>query len=156
MARNQSLAFRSASDDGTVKVAKLLLRSFNLFCAWLSVGLVILSPAGASSQVEGVDLAADLKSQIAPCWSPPTEASDISELVVDLHVLLNKDGSVASVQMLDETRAAASRNAHTRASVQAAMRALYKCQPYRLPPERYNLWREISPLRFDPRQMMEQ
>ena len=28
------------------------------------------------------------------------------------------------------------------------------CQPYKLPADRYNQWREIDPLHFDPRQML--
>ena len=51
---------------------------------------------------------------------------------------------------------AAAGNPYTRASSEAASRAIYQCQPYRLPAESYNQWREINPLRFDPRQMMGQ
>jgi hypothetical protein len=47
-------------------------------------------------------------------------------------------------------------NSYTRAASEAARRAIYQCQPYRLPADRYNQWREINPLRFDPRQMMGQ
>ena len=43
-----------------------------------------------------------------------------------------------------------------KADAEAASRAIYQCQPYRLPADRYNLWRQIKPLRFDPRQMMGQ
>ena len=34
--------------------------------------------------------------------------------------------------------------------------AIFKCQPYKLPADRYSQWSEINPLRFDPRQMMNQ
>ena len=54
------------------------------------------------------------------------------------------------------TAAQAAGNRYTRAAAEAASRAIYQCQPYRLPPDRYNQWREINPLRFDPRQMMNQ
>ena len=43
-----------------------------------------------------------------------------------------------------------------RAAAEAAMRAIYQCQPYRLPASRYGQWRDIDPLRFDPRDMMGQ
>ncbi|MEI9931780.1 MAG: hypothetical protein WDM89_14895 [Rhizomicrobium sp.] len=49
-----------------------------------------------------------------------------------------------------------SSNSYTRASASAAQRAIYTCQPYKLPSDRYSQWREISPFHFDPRQMMGQ
>jgi hypothetical protein len=102
------------------------------------------------------DLADALKSQIYRCWSPPTGAPDARDLVVDYDLSLNPDGTVGRLQMTPGTAAQAAGNGYTRAASEAASRAIYQCQPYRLPPDRYNLWREINPLRFDPRQMMGQ
>ncbi len=102
------------------------------------------------------DLADALKSQIYRCWSPPTGAPDARDLIVDYDLSLNLDGTVGRLQMTPGTVAAATGNGYTRAAAEAASRAVYQCQPYRLPPDRYNLWREINPLRFDPRQMMNQ
>ena len=101
------------------------------------------------------NIADALKSQIYRCWSPPTGAPDARDLVVDYALRLNPDGTVASLQLTPGTQMAAASNAYTRAAAEAASRAIYQCQPYRLPAERYNVWREINPLRFDPRQMME-
>jgi hypothetical protein len=102
------------------------------------------------------DIADALKSQIYRCWSPPTGAPDARDLIVDYDLSLNPDGTVGRLQMTPGTAAQAAGNGYTRAAAEAASRAIYQCQPYRLPPDRYNLWREINPLRFDPRQMMEQ
>ena len=102
------------------------------------------------------DLADALKSQMYRCWSPPTGAPDARDLVVDYDLSLNPDGTVGRLQMTPGTAAAAAGNAYTRAAAEAASRAIYQCQPYKLPPDRYALWREINPLRFDPRQMMGQ
>ena len=102
------------------------------------------------------DLADALKSQIFRCWSPPTGAPDARDLIVDYDLSLNPDGTVGRLQMTPGTIAAAAGNGYTRAAAEAASRAVYQCQPYRLPPDRYNLWRQINPLRFDPRQMMNQ
>jgi hypothetical protein len=102
------------------------------------------------------DLADALKSQIYRCWSPPTGAPDARDLVVDYDLSLNPDGTVGRLQMTPGTAAQAAGSGYTRAAAEAASRAIYQCQPYRLPPDRYNVWREINPLRFDPRQMMEQ
>ena len=43
-----------------------------------------------------------------------------------------------------------------RLTAEAASRAIYQCAPYNLPAKRYSEWREINPLRFDPREMMGQ
>jgi hypothetical protein len=102
------------------------------------------------------DLADALKSQIFRCWSPPTGAPDARDLIVDYDLSLNPDGTVGRLQMTPGTAAQAAGNGYTRAASEAASRAIYQCQPYRLPPDRYNMWREVNPLRFDPRQMMEQ
>jgi outer membrane biosynthesis protein TonB len=98
------------------------------------------------------DLADALKSQIYQCWSPPVGAPNAADLVVDFDLALNPDGTPASAT----SNALSSGNPYTRAAAEAARRAIFQCQPYRLPQDRYSQWREINPLRFDPRQMMNQ
>ena len=103
------------------------------------------------------DLADALKSQIYRCWNPPVGAPNANDLVVDFHLALNPDGTVSGRPQLSTGSAmAANGNAYTRAAAEAAMRAIYQCQPYRLPASRYGQWRDIDPLRFDPRDMMGQ
>jgi outer membrane biosynthesis protein TonB len=103
------------------------------------------------------DLQDSLRSQIAPCWSPPVGAPHASELVVDFDLLLNPDGSVAQPpQLTASSQAAAAGDPYTRAAADAARRAIYECAPYKLPADRYSQWREIDPFHFDPRQMMGQ
>jgi hypothetical protein len=101
------------------------------------------------------NIAGALKSQIYRCWSPPMGAPDARDLVVAYALRLNQDGTVATLQLTPGTQVMAASNAYTRAAAEAASRAIYQCQPYRLPADRYNVWREINPLRFDPRQMMQ-
>jgi hypothetical protein len=113
-------------------------------------------PGVGNGSLMTADLADALRSQIYRCWSPPTGAPNAQDLIVDFNVALNPDGTVGRVQMTPGTAAAAAGNSYTRAASEAASRAIYQCQPYRLPPDRYALWREINPLRFDPRQMMGQ
>jgi type IV secretory pathway VirB10-like protein len=113
-------------------------------------------PGVGSGNLMTADLADALRSQMRRCWSPPTGAPNATDLIVDFDVALNPDGTVGRVQLTPGAAAAAATNGYTRAASEAASRAIYQCQPYRLPPDRYNLWREINPLRFDPRQMMGQ
>lgn len=102
------------------------------------------------------DLADALKSQIYRCWHPTTVgAPNANDLVVDLEMQLNADGSVANRPQLSATTQAAMGNPYTRAAAEAAVRAVYECAPYNLPAKRYSDWRDIN-LRFDPREMMNQ
>jgi len=41
-----------------------------------------------------------------------------------------------------------------RAAVDAARRAIYTCAPYKLPADKYNVWRDIT-VDFDPRKMFQ-
>ena len=115
------------------------------------VGPRVVQGIGAANAMTA-DLADALKSQIYQCWSPPVGAPNASDLVVDFDLSLNPDGTPASAT----SSALSSGNPYTRAAAEAARRAIFQCQPYRLPQDRYSQWRQISPLRFDPRQMMNQ
>jgi hypothetical protein len=113
-------------------------------------------PGVGTGNLMTADIADALRSQIYRCWSPPTGAPDARDLIVDYDLNLNPDGTVGRLQMTPGTAAAAAGNGYTRAAAEAASRAIYQCQPYRLPADRFAQWREINPLRFDPRQMMGQ
>ena len=115
------------------------------------VGPKVVQGIGAANAMTA-DLADALKSQIYQCWSPPVGAPNANDLVVDFDVAMNPDGSIARAA----SDAIAAGNPYTKAAAEAARRAIYQCQPYRLPQDRYSQWREINPLRFDPRQMMNQ
>ena len=115
------------------------------------VGPKVVQGIGAANAMTA-DLADALKSQIYQCWSPPVGAPNANDLVVDFDVAMNPDGSIARAT----SDAIAAGNPYTKAAAEAARRAIYQCQPYRLPQDRYSQWREINPLRFDPRQMMNQ
>jgi hypothetical protein len=93
------------------------------------------------------DLVSMLASKIAPCYTPPTGVPHPEDLIVDFDVYLNPDGSVARApQFLGQTS-----NTYAVAGKEAALRAIYECAPYKLPPDRYDQWREINPFHFDPR-----
>ena len=102
------------------------------------------------------NLADALQSQIYRCWSPPVGAPNADDLIVEYDLRLNPDGTVAALSLLRGSAAAASSNSYTRAAAEAASRAIYQCAPYRLPAKDYPVWREINPLHFDPRQLMQQ
>ncbi|HKX64682.1 MAG TPA: hypothetical protein VJM78_05175 [Rhizomicrobium sp.] len=106
---------------------------------------------GAGNQMTA-DLADALKSQIYRCWNRPEgyAADRANDLVVQFDLELAPDGRVIRADSASVSPGNPSRYNH--AAGIAARNAIYSCQPYRLPPERYNQWREINPMTFDPRQ----
>ena len=90
-----------------------------------------------------------LRQQIAQCWNPPIGVQGAAELAVRLNIALNPDGSVAAEPQL----ASSGSGVAFLAAADSARRAVLRCQPYQLPPEKYDAWREIS-VNFDPREML--
>jgi hypothetical protein len=89
-----------------------------------------------------------IKRQIRQCWSADAGAKDLEELVVVIEVWMNEDGTVEKARIAPETGI---RNATHRAAAERALRAVLneRCQPYRLPPDKYARWRHMK-LEFDP------
>jgi outer membrane biosynthesis protein TonB len=115
----------------------------------------------AARNVQGVgaqtamtaDLASLLVSQIYHCWSPPTGTPHPERLIVKYEVFLNRDGTVAQPpQLAPESASAASSDPYMAAAAGAARRAIYTCSPYKLPPDKYAMWRDFI-VNFDPRQL---
>lgn len=92
-----------------------------------------------------------VKRQIERCWNVPAGAKDAKNLVVDIHVLLNPDGSVREARIVDQARMQS--DSFFQAAADSARRAIYLCQPLRLPPEKYSLWQEMT-LSFNPSQII--
>jgi outer membrane biosynthesis protein TonB len=102
------------------------------------------------------DLVDALKNQIAQCWSPPVGAPNPEQLIPTFRVFLNPDGSVSQAPQLSAaSQARAASNPYMRAAADAARRAIMTCQPYKLPGDKYNTWRDVT-IDFDPRQMIQQ
>ncbi|TCT13351.1 cell division and transport-associated protein TolA [Tepidamorphus gemmatus] len=90
-----------------------------------------------------------LRQQIARCWSPPVGVLEAGQLQVRIGMELNIDGSLAMPPRLLNP----SGDHIFMIAAEAAMRAVNRCQPYYLPPEKYDTWRQIN-LTFDPRELM--
>jgi hypothetical protein len=99
------------------------------------------------------DLVTFLQSMINPCWIRPEGVPHPERLIVKYRLFLNKDGTVGQPpQLMPETAAAVAGDPYMAAAAGAARRAIYACQPYKLPANRYSDWRDIV-LTFDPRNM---
>jgi hypothetical protein len=88
------------------------------------------------------------RAQVSRCWTPPIGGLGSDRIVVKLHIALHRDGSLAFPPKVANTIG----SPFFRPAAESALRALTQCQPYRMPPEKYDQWREML-LTFDPRQM---
>ncbi|HMI96101.1 MAG TPA: hypothetical protein VK479_06270 [Micropepsaceae bacterium] len=102
-----------------------------------------------------MDLKDALLAQMRECWNVPVGAPNPEQLIVQVRVFLAQDGSLAQPPLLEPaSRAAAAGNPYMRTAAEAALRAVSVCEPYkRLPPNKYEAWREIV-MTFDPSKMI--
>ncbi len=94
---------------------------------------------------------ASLKSQLSQCWSVMSGARYAEDLVVDLKLFMNPDRTVRDVRI--ENRLRYSTDSYFRAAADSAQRAIFRCSPLDLPPNKYDLWKTIT-VTFDPRSML--
>lgn len=92
-----------------------------------------------------------LRSQIAKCWNVPVGARDADKTAVLLRISMQKDGTVVNVKMVDSSKYHA--QTFYRAIADSAIRAVYRCSPFKLPREKFDFWRELE-LNFDLRDMV--
>jgi len=84
-----------------------------------------------------------LRSHIARNWSPNHGAPGIHEMRVDVHLFLNKDGTLAREPELVDVDEAGQARRVVQAFTDSAVRAVYKAQPLPMPPEKFEQWREM-------------
>lgn len=103
-----------------------------------------------------MDIQAAMRRQMMECWNIPAGAPNAEELIVFVKIRLTPDGNLAGAPELSgETRAAMTSNPYMRTAAESVLRALSICEPYRLPQDRYALWREMD-MEFNPRKPLGQ
>jgi outer membrane biosynthesis protein TonB len=108
--------------------------------------------AAAVSQLALNGLAALIAQQVKPCYNPPTGGADSASIVTLLDIRMQRDGSVASVNIDSQS---GGNPAYNKQAGDAAKRAVLRCAPLHLPPELYDVphgWADIL-FRFRPDQM---
>jgi len=90
-----------------------------------------------------------LRAQIQQCWNPPLGAVEAENLKVRLQFQLKRDGQVASRPAITNSGS----SPFFRAAADSARRAILRCQPYNLPIEKYDAWRDVV-VTFDPKDMI--
>jgi TolA protein len=107
------------------------------------------SPKKAEKAMAGADdaiaatLVEVLQSKIRKCWTVPPAARD-SDITVPVRFTLAEDGSVLSVKP-----SSPSSDPIYSATAAAAVAAIKGCEPYELPPDKYDLWKDVE-LDFNP------
>lgn len=102
------------------------------------------------SAFERNELVHAIQEQLRNCWRLDPGARDARDLVIEIRVELNPDGSVRRSSVIDVIRMV--QDGYFRSAAENAMRAIQKCSPFRLPPNKYAIWRDLT-LRFNPREM---
>ncbi len=105
-------------------------------------------PDTASGQHTAVVLARAIQDQLRNCWRIDPSARGAEKIVVEIRLLLSPDGSVNTMEVLDAERMVQDRN--FRSVAENAKSAVARCSPFRLPVEKYEVWKQLT-LRFDPR-----
>lgn len=90
-----------------------------------------------------------LRRQISRCWNPPIGVQGAEDLIVAIRISLRQDGSLSGPPEVDGSISGTTE----RVAAESALRAVRRCAPYQLPPDKYDTWRDIR-VTFDPRQML--
>jgi hypothetical protein len=108
------------------------------------------APLGSQLSASEVDM---IREQISRCWNIPAGARDAKDLVVEIRVAVLPDGTVQQATIVDQGRAAA--DPFFRAAAESARRAFFNplCRPLRLPPDKYELWRDMV-VDFSPKDVL--
>jgi outer membrane biosynthesis protein TonB len=107
------------------------------------------APLGTQITASEVDL---VREQIARCWNVPAGARDAKDLVVEIRVAVDPDGTVRQATIVDQARLA---DPFFRAAAESARRAFFNpmCRPLRLPPEKYAIWKDLV-VDFSPKDVL--
>ncbi|MBL4618086.1 MAG: hypothetical protein JKY46_10345 [Robiginitomaculum sp.] len=107
--------------------------------------------AATNLTVDEIDL---LRSQMYRCWRAPMDAPNPEALMVRIRLRLSPDGSLQGTpEVLNQGQIDRSNDPFWRAAANSARRAVIKCQPYLLPPEKYTNWKETI-MRFSAAEIM--
>lgn len=95
-----------------------------------------------------------VRQQIRKCWSVPAGAKDAQSMQIEIRVAMNPDGRTQSAQLLSKSRMS---DPFYRTMAESALRAVLnpRCQPFKLPPEKYSSWKTMV-LNFDTKEMFGQ
>jgi outer membrane biosynthesis protein TonB len=90
-----------------------------------------------------------LRQRIQACWSVPAGAAEAKDLVVQVRIQFNQDGSLQAEPILLNHGS----GPYFQVAAESALRAVRRCAPYSfLPVAKYDAWKDVE-VTFDPRDM---
>jgi outer membrane biosynthesis protein TonB len=107
------------------------------------------APLGSQITASEIDL---VRQQIARCWNVPAGARDAKDLVIEIRVAVDPDGTVRQATIVDQRREA---DPFYRAAAESARRAFFNplCRPLHLPAEKYAIWKDLV-VDFSPKDLL--
>jgi outer membrane biosynthesis protein TonB len=107
------------------------------------------APLGGQLTASELDL---IRQQIARCWNVPAGARDAKDLVVEIRVVVDRDGTVQQATIVDQGRLG---EPFFRAAAESARRAFFnpQCRPLHLPAEKYAIWKDLV-VDFSPKDIL--
>jgi outer membrane biosynthesis protein TonB len=107
------------------------------------------APLGSQLTASELDM---VRHQIARCWNVPAGARDAKDLVVEIKVIVDPDGTVRQATIVDQGRLG---DPSFRAAAESARRAFFnpQCRPLHLPAEKYAIWKDLV-VDFSPKDIL--
>jgi outer membrane biosynthesis protein TonB len=113
----------------------------------------VAQPASIEDQLARNELSELIRRKVEGCWNVPAGAREAGDLLVEIKVVLGRDGSVVRADIVD-AGGRASNDPFYRAAAESARRAIHICSPFsELPADRYDIWQTLT-LRFNPKEML--
>jgi len=112
------------------------------------------TPRATISGLQMRGLAAAIAAQVKPCYVIPSGGADAASIVTIMRLRFNRDGSVAGTPSVTDHQGVTGTNqSYVRQMDDAAIRAVLRCSPLKLPSELYEGgWEDIE-FAFYPRAM---
>ena len=114
------------------------------------------APKGATSLTfrQRANLEDMIRSQITPCWNPPSLDERAGQLSVVMRIRLEKSGALSGSPVVVAVKGQTDLNAaYAKSLAGSVRRAVISCSPLRLPSELYDAWADVE-LVFDPRDIL--
>ncbi len=94
-----------------------------------------------------------VRQQITRCWIVPAGAKDVQDLVIEIAVQMNRDGTVRHAEL--RKSAGSMSDPFYRTAAESALRAVLnpRCQPFKLPAKKFDRWKTMT-LSFNPSDML--
>lgn len=92
-----------------------------------------------------------VRQQIARCWNLPAGAKNAENMIIEIAVAMNPDGTVRNARVNNSGLRA---DPFLRAMAESALRAVLnrRCQPFKLPRDKFDRWKTMT-LVFNPKEM---